>query len=105
MLFPKSISHLFSVIFTASLIRYFVIAGLAFLIYYVSLRNKVSYKKIQLKFPKSSDYQREILYSLLTFLIFGIVGILLYNPVVRPYTLTYYKISDYGWPYFIVSFS
>ena len=75
MLFPEKIYQLFTFAFTASLIRYFVIAGIAFFIYYIGFKNKLSYKKIQLKFPKNSDYQREILFSLLTFLIFGLVAV------------------------------
>jgi len=104
MLFPEKIYQLFTFAFTASLIRYFFIGGIAFLTYYIGLKNKLSYKKIQLKFPQNTDYQREILYSLLTFLIFGIVAVLLFNPTIRPYTLIYRKISDYGWSYFILSF-
>jgi Delta7-sterol 5-desaturase len=104
MLLPDKISKMFMFITAASFVRYFVIAGLAYLVWYIWLKNKVSSKKIQLKFPKATDYQREILYSMLTFLIFGIVGVALYNTKVRPYTLTYYKISDYGWGYFILSF-
>lgn len=104
MLLPDKISQMFFFITMASIVRYFVIAGLAYLFWYKLLKDKVLYKKIQSKFPKNADYQREILYSLLTFLIFGLVGVLLYNPVVRPYTFTYYKISDYGWGYYILSF-
>ncbi|WP_435355819.1 sterol desaturase family protein [Emticicia sp. SJ17W-69] len=104
MLLPDKVTQMFMVITAASFVRYFVIAGAAYLIWYILLKNKVSNKKIQIKFPKNTDYQREILYSMLTFLIFGVVGVALYNTKVRPYTLTYYKISDYGWGYYILSF-
>ena len=104
MLLPDKVTQMFIFITAASIIRYFVIAGIAYLVWYILLKNKVSSKKIQLKFPKTTDYQREVFHSMLTFLIFGIVGVALYNTKVRPYTLTYYKIADYGWSYFILSF-
>ena len=49
--FPEKIYQLFAFVFTASLIRYFIIAGIAFLTYYIGFKNKLSHKKIQLKFP------------------------------------------------------
>ena len=104
MLLPDKVTQMFIFITAASIIRYFVIAGIAYLVWYILLKNKVSSKKIQLKFPKTTDYQREVFHSMLTFLIFGIIGVALYNTKVRPYTLTYYKIADYGWSYFILSF-
>ena len=85
-------------------IRYFLIAGIAFLIFYVFRQNKVSFAKIQPKFPKISDYQREIGYSLLTFIIFGLVAAVIFSPVIRPHTFIYTKISDHGWGYLIFSF-
>jgi hypothetical protein len=39
--------------------KYFLIAGPAFLIFYVLVRKKLSFKKIQSRFPKRSDYWRE----------------------------------------------
>lgn len=85
--------------------RYAIVAGIAFLAFYVILYTALSSRKIQKRFPKSSDYMREIGYSLLTIAIFGIVPLLLIkNPTVRPYTTLYTDIADYGLAWFIGAF-
>ncbi|NBR36769.1 MAG: hypothetical protein EBT80_05270, partial [Chitinophagales bacterium] len=82
--------------------RYFIIAGVAFLLFYVILRSRVAPKKIQRAFPSTSDYRREILYSVGTILIFGCIPMLLiFNASVRPYTTLYNTIAERGWWYYI----
>jgi hypothetical protein len=44
-------------------LRYFLIAGGAYLIWYKVKRHKIAYKKIQPRFPLTKDYRREILYD------------------------------------------
>ncbi len=93
-----------SIVFLILLVRYLVIAGGAFLIFYVFRKQyKKLYRKIQVKFPKVKDYKREILYSISTFFIFAALVWLILNPSVSKYTWTYKHISDYGWGYFIGS--
>ncbi len=71
-------------------LRYFLIAGIAFVIWYLIFRRRILHRKIQPKMPRNKDYRREILYSCLTILIFSLVPVLiLYSPL-RPYT-QYYK--------------
>ena len=36
--------------------RYFIIAGLAFLLFYVVLKKLLAHKKIQQRYPKTADY-------------------------------------------------
>ena len=85
--------------------KYFFIAGPAFLIFYVLLRKKVSYKKIQSRFPKWTDYGREIFFSTLSVIIFSFPPLfLLYVDSIRPHTTFYENIADYGWIYFICAF-
>ena len=93
-----------TLIFFATLLRYILLAGIAFLLFYVIFKKKFLLSKIQQKFPKNKDYFREIGYSFITFLIFSLVGVGLYNPKVRPYTNTYFQISDYGYLYLFFSF-
>jgi sterol desaturase/sphingolipid hydroxylase (fatty acid hydroxylase superfamily) len=90
-------------IFLANIIRYFLLAGFSFIIFYVIFKKKFLLSKIQKKFPKNKDYLREIGYSMLTFSIFTIVGVSIYNPIVRPFTHTYYEVSKFG--YFYLGFS
>jgi len=83
--------------------RYFMIAGLAFLLFYILWRNRFFYKKIQARFPKNQDYLREIFYSFLTICIFSFVSVVLFvHPQVAPHTTRYLQISDYGWGYYLL---
>src|SRR5437588_818543 len=84
-------------------IRYLVIAGLFFVLFYVLFPNKFAARKIQKLFPANKDYWREIFYSFITLSIFALIGYLLFNPRIKPYFKVYSKISDYGWGYFILS--
>jgi len=85
--------------------RYFIVAGVAFLLCYVFFRQTRASRKIQLKFPENKDYLREILHSISTILIFALVPLfLLKNPEIRSYTTFYLKISDYGWIWFFLAF-
>ncbi len=91
-------------VFFTNIFRYLLLAGTAYLLFYVVLKKKLISSKIQSKFPKNKDYYREIGYSVLTFLVFTLVGLFLYNPYIRPYTQTYYEVNQYGYAYFFMSF-
>lgn len=84
--------------------RYYFIAGIAFLVFYVLFRNRTGLKKIQAKFPQNSDYLREIMYSMMTICIFALVPLTLLNTHLRQYTNYYTDIRQYGIPYFIGAF-
>lgn len=85
-------------------LRYFLVASVFFLIFYVALRHKWEVWKIQPKVPNGEDYRREILFSSLTILIFSVHALCLFNPTVMPYTNMYKNVSDYGWAYLVFSF-
>ena len=81
--------------------RYFILALAGFLLFYVLFRNKWLYKKIQQRFPKNKDYAREIMYSLVTMLIFSLVSSFVFtHPSIRPHTRIYKEIGDNGWLYY-----
>lgn len=81
--------------------KYYLIAGIAFLLFYVLLRRRISWKKIQLRFPGNRDYRRELVYSTISILIFALPPILLLDePHLRPHTTIYRDISLHGWWYF-----
>lgn len=85
--------------------RYFYVAGLAFVAFYLLLKKRVTYKKIQSAFPKRNDYIREIGYSVITIIIFSFVPLLiLKNPAVRRHTLFYTNIAEHGRLYFFLAF-
>jgi len=85
-------------------LRYFIIAGLAFLVWYTLAGKKIAYKKIQPRFPKFSDYQREIVYSLSSILIFTVFTALILQTSFRQYTQFYKDVSQHGWLYFWLAF-
>ena len=85
--------------------KYFLIAGPAFLIFYVFLRKKISYRKIQQAFPKRQDYWREIFFSTLSIVIFSFPPLfMLYSNNIRSYTTYYTEISEHGWAYALLAF-
>jgi sterol desaturase/sphingolipid hydroxylase (fatty acid hydroxylase superfamily) len=86
------------------LVRYFLIAGLAYLIWYKLKRNKLAYKKIQLKFPANKDYRREIGYSLLTIVIFTAVPAAMLFTTLRQFTQYYKDVHEYSMLWFWLAF-
>jgi Delta7-sterol 5-desaturase len=85
--------------------RYFIIAGLCFLVFYLLLKNRLAFKKIQQRFPAAKDYRREIVFSVITIAIFGLVPfLLLSNPTARPYTTFYTSVDAYGKAWFFLAF-
>lgn len=92
----------FFLVFLMSL-RYLIMAGLAFLVFYVLFREKFSRIKIQRLFPKNSDYYRELRYSMLTMLIFTGYGFAVFRSPLSAYTQVYSDISSHGVAYFFAS--
>lgn len=85
-------------------LRYFLLAGIFFLIWYVLLRRRLSYKKIQLKFPGNTDYRREVLFSITSIFIFSLVPTtLLLTPLIK-YTQYYKNIHEHSMLYFWLAF-
>lgn len=88
-----------STVFLFNCLRYLLVSGGFFLLFYFIFKRLWAEKKIQKKFPNLSDYRREISYSLLTMLIFAGVATLVFKSSVRSYTLIYDKIEMMGWGY------
>ena len=86
-------------------IRYLLIAGVAFLFFYIIFKSKLLNKKIQKIFPKNNDYLREFTFSIITILIFGVIILnIIGNPNIRPYTKIYMDINERGWLYYFAAF-
>jgi len=85
--------------------KYYVIAGIAFLVFYILLRKRIFWKKIQLAYPRGKDYRREIFFSTISVFIFALPAVLLLQvDAIRPHTTWYKDISQYGWVYFFSAF-
>ncbi len=86
-------------------LRYFSIAGIFFIVFYILFQKKFQSIKIQKKGPKPGDLKRDLFYSIITIIIFGALPVIfLENDKIRPYTLIYTDINEYGWVYFFLAF-
>jgi Delta7-sterol 5-desaturase len=95
-----SFFRVFTLAFASSAIRYVLFAGIGYIVFYIIGRRVLLHRKIQARFPQGADYLREILYSLTTCVIFGIVAAIIFSPVVRPHTALYFRVQERGWIYF-----
>jgi lathosterol oxidase len=91
------------IILLVVLLRYLLIAGAAFLIFYVLWKQKWGARRIQVKFPAGKDYAREIGYSILTTIIFAGIGYLVFLTPIVVYTQAYFDITERSTGYFIFS--
>ncbi|HTB07161.1 MAG TPA: sterol desaturase family protein [Bacteroidia bacterium] len=96
-------SKFFTYAYLLLLLRYLIIAGVFFLIFYVIKPKRFLKLRIQNAFPKRKDYYREIGYSLLSFIFFALFAIVVFRTPLKNHTLIYDHISQYGWGYFILS--
>jgi len=83
--------------------RYFIIAGIFYLLFYYIKRKDWFHLKIQKKFPPLSIIRTEIFYSFTTMIIFALVALLIFKLHWNGYALIYLDINKYGIPYFIFS--
>mgnify|MGYP001604706139 CR=1 FL=1 len=88
---------------TVDVIRYFIFAGIPFLLLYVLFKSKVVRFKIQQKFPDNKHIAREIGYSLLSMFIFGLVSVMVFAAQQNGYTKIYTNIHAHSMAYFIFS--
>src|ERR1700677_463482 len=85
--------------------KYFVVAGIAFLLVYVALRKRIAWRKIQRRFPADKDYRREIVDSAISIFIFALMPILILRvPAIRVHTQLYGTAGERGWLYFFLVF-
>ncbi|RKR84452.1 sterol desaturase/sphingolipid hydroxylase (fatty acid hydroxylase superfamily) [Mucilaginibacter gracilis] len=99
----ENVVHLFLKIFTISATRYFVIAGIAFLLCYKILSNWLTKAKIQSRTAANADFYREILHSVQTTAILAVIACLVLNTPLRNYTWVYSNLADYPTWWIIVS--
>ncbi|MEZ4686353.1 MAG: sterol desaturase family protein [Bacteroidia bacterium] len=78
-----------------NLLRYFLFAGAAFLIFYVLFPGKFSVNKIQNRVARRRDFVREILHSMQSSLIIGLVIALFAFTPLRQYTQLYNDVHTF----------
>lgn len=90
-------------IFGISTVRYFVLAGIPFILFYLLLPAKANRSKIQQKQAVKKDFLREVWHSLHSNLIFTIIAVAVLFTPLRSYTRIYDQVSDYPAWYFALS--
>jgi lathosterol oxidase len=104
-----SLDHLFDFlkISTGSSIavgfRYTVFAGAAWLIAYVLFSRHWMHRKVVPRLPAMSEIRREVLYSALSVMIFGLIGGVTILAARAGWTQLYWNIGKYGWVWFWAS--
>ncbi|AEA42644.1 sterol desaturase family protein [Fluviicola taffensis] len=81
-------------------LRYLLIAGGAYFVFYILFKKQFFQRKIQLILPKNKRVLMEVLYSMQTTIIFASI-FLLVMVVFRPHTNLYKDITEYGIGYYI----
>lgn len=84
-------------------LRYMLFAGMAWLLCYVLFRRRWLHRKIVACLPASGQVWREIRYSALTLLVFGIVTALTLHGAARGWTQMYWKIGQHSQAWFWLS--
>ena len=100
---PAALHHIEQLVlaeYAMHFVRYFVIAGGAYLAFYVWFRRRMIGRKIQAAFPASAQMRQEMAYSLLSFLVFCGSGILTVTLYLLGWGKLYTRVSIHGWPYF-----
>lgn len=77
-------------------LRYLLFAGIAWLLGYVLFKRRWFVRKIVQAFPASKDVRREILDSLRTVLIFGLVGMATFVAARHGWGQMYWKLGQHG---------
>ncbi|MBD1391891.1 sterol desaturase family protein [Mucilaginibacter glaciei] len=99
----EKILHIIVTIFSITAVRYFIIAGVPFFLFYKVLTNWYSKAKIQNRAADLKDFKREILQSMQTSVVFAIIGyVVLYTPL-KNYTQLYTSLNDFPLWYLPVS--
>lgn len=83
--------------------RYFLIAGLAFFIFYFLLKNVLASRRMQDKFPGLKHCSRDILFSLITILIFATMAALVFT-VLSDFTNLFNPWDKFGSVYYFLTF-
>jgi len=81
--------------FAITMVRYFSIAGIAFLLFYKLLADRYKKAKIQARHARKKDFYREIWHSVASGSILAGTAFLVVSGPLRPHTLIYADLSDY----------
>jgi len=100
---PRTFLEILTAIASENALRYFAFAGVAWLLGYVLFAKRWRSRKIDPRMPAGADVRREILLSLGTLLIFGLVGALTIEAARAGWTRVYWRVGDRSPGWFIAS--
>ncbi|HVV55498.1 MAG TPA: sterol desaturase family protein [Mucilaginibacter sp.] len=89
--------------YLASALRYFLFAGLSYLLFYAWEKQKFLKFKIQAADPKKSVISTELKYSISTIFIFATVVLLVLRSPLTAYTQVYHNFNNHSVWYFLFS--
>ncbi len=84
-------------------LRYAAFAGLVWLLGYVVFRRRWFHRKIVARFPASREVWREIGWSAVSLVIFGLMGAVTVQAARAGWTQLYWRIGQHGWGWFALS--
>ena len=84
-------------------LRYLVFAGLGWLLGYVVFRRRWQSRRIVAEFPPAESMWREFRWSLLTLVVFGVVGAATLWLAHHGYTRMYWRVGERGTAWFFLS--
>jgi lathosterol oxidase len=90
-------------IFVTSALRYFALAGIPFLLFYLLMPSRFRRFKIQQRLASKKDFIREIWHSMQSTLVFTVITIAILFTPLRQYTLLYDHLTDFPLWYIGVS--
>jgi lathosterol oxidase len=82
-------------ILSVIVIRYFIVAGIPFSIFYKIFPKQFTLNKISEKIARNQDFYREMFYSVQSSMVFALVGFILVATPLREYTSIYKDINSY----------
>lgn len=99
----SSFSELFPRVLLSDFLRYFLMAGTAYLVFWVIFFKKWRHRIIQRKLPEVKNMWLEFRYSMSTVFIFALIGFSILNLKNAGYTLLYDNIAQRGNVWFVTS--
>lgn len=91
-------------VFLNDFLRYALVAGLAYWMFYVLFKKRWLHRKIQATLLQNDQIWFEMKYSFSTIIIFSLVGFSILKLQKAGYTLIYDDVSKYGYGWLLVSF-
>ncbi len=84
-------------------LRYTFLAGLAWLLGYVFFKRRWLHRKVIARMPERAEIWREVRYSALSLVVFGLTGAATGVAARAGWTQMYWRIGTHGWPWFWLS--